>query len=559
MREKYIDLMEKSLSAYSYEHILRYFGDVKENGLTEHGFPRLAANIGILIAHGKRMDLFDIFMEMMEFCCKTMPHVKAANDFSIREIISCLWEVEKSEILPKETTERWREYLCGVEVEKTYDCFVKTTEDNTRNWVLFTALSEFFRQKAELCENTEFIELQLEQQLRWFDENGMYRDNIEHERQQPIMYDLVPRGLFSLLLDQGYRGKHYETIDAILKKAGLLTLDMQSPNGEMGFGGRSNQFVHNEAWMTAILEYEAKRYMREGNTALASRFKSAVAKALAVTELWLNKEPIRHIKNRYPTETKYGCEFYAYFDKYMITVASNLWAAYLICDDSIPLGEPVDYAPCVMQTSDYFDKLFVKAGGYGLEFDLFADTSYDANGLGRLVRDGAPSAICMSCPCPKEPSYTVDIPNPVALSLCSAIRTDEGFKLGADSSTKYEVVQCNADDYSASTTLNCLFDNNVSVREHYTVDQSGVSVTLEGNGEIGFVMPAFCFDGELEPQIDMQNHVLTIRYENWKCVYTTDGDISEAGGCAANRNGHYRIFVATAQNVVNTKIEIAEN
>lgn len=81
MKEKYIELIEKALSAYSDEHILRYFNDVKEKGLTEHGFPRLTANIGILIAYGRRWDLLPIFLEMMEFCCKTIPHVKAANDF----------------------------------------------------------------------------------------------------------------------------------------------------------------------------------------------------------------------------------------------------------------------------------------------------------------------------------------------------------------------------------------------------------------------------------------------------------------------------------------------
>ena len=44
MKERYISLMEKTLSAYSDEHIHRYFDDVKQGGLTEHGFPRLAAN-----------------------------------------------------------------------------------------------------------------------------------------------------------------------------------------------------------------------------------------------------------------------------------------------------------------------------------------------------------------------------------------------------------------------------------------------------------------------------------------------------------------------------------
>jgi hypothetical protein len=39
MKERYILLMEKSLSAYTDAHILRYFNEVKTNGLTEHGFP----------------------------------------------------------------------------------------------------------------------------------------------------------------------------------------------------------------------------------------------------------------------------------------------------------------------------------------------------------------------------------------------------------------------------------------------------------------------------------------------------------------------------------------
>ena len=57
MKKRYLDLMETALSAYADAHILRYFNEVKEKGLTEHGFPRLTANIGILIAHGRRADL----------------------------------------------------------------------------------------------------------------------------------------------------------------------------------------------------------------------------------------------------------------------------------------------------------------------------------------------------------------------------------------------------------------------------------------------------------------------------------------------------------------------
>ena len=96
MNERYLDLMEKTLSAYSDEHIIRFFNDVKVNGFNDQGFARMASNIGILIAYGRRRDLTELFLEMMELCCKTIPTKKAANDFSVREIISCIWELEKN-------------------------------------------------------------------------------------------------------------------------------------------------------------------------------------------------------------------------------------------------------------------------------------------------------------------------------------------------------------------------------------------------------------------------------------------------------------------------------
>ena len=53
MNDRYLRIMESSLSAYPDSHIRRYLDEVKRNGLTEHGFPRLGANIGILIAYGQ--------------------------------------------------------------------------------------------------------------------------------------------------------------------------------------------------------------------------------------------------------------------------------------------------------------------------------------------------------------------------------------------------------------------------------------------------------------------------------------------------------------------------
>ena len=291
--------------------------------------------------------------------------------------------------------------------------------------------------------------------------------------------------------------------------------------------------------------------------ALAKEFKAATDRALSQIEYWLSKEPIRHIKNRFPTETKYGCERYAYFDKYMITTASFLHATYLVCDESIPTEKQSDTKPCVWQSSYHFHKLFMKASGYGLEFDLDADPHYDANGLGRVHRAGAPSTICLSCPCPAAgASYTVDIEAPFSFSACSAVMRDGEWKLGADSDCTYEVLSTSEKSDGVSASLLCRFDTDTTVKESYTVDGSGVSVVLEGNGELGFALPAFYFDGERYVDISCDDSSLTVSYEGWLCRYTTDGTVIDLGRIAANRNGHYRAFLASGTDKLKIKIEI---
>ena len=560
MKEKYIDLMEKTLTAYTDDHIRDYFSRVKTEGLTEHGFPRLTVNIGILIAHGRRRDLLPLFCEMMEFCCYTIPRVKAANDFSVREIICCIMELERTQVVPSEDIARWRGYLATIEPTKCYDKFATYPTEDIRNWALFTGVSEYFRQMIGLCDSTDFIDLQLASQLQFLDENGMYKDHKGTEVHQPMMYDIVPRGLFSLLLHFGYRGVHYEAIDACLRRAGRLMLEMQSVTGEMAFGGRSNQFLHNEPWCIAIYEFEANRYAREGDMVMAARFKAAVEQAVAVTEAWLAREPIYHIKNRFPTASKFGCEKYAYFDKYMITNASNLYVAYLICDDTLTADGAPAPAPVAWESSRHFHKVFLRYGEYSAEYDTNGDPQYDAGGLGRIHRRGAPSAICMSVPCPVQPNYSVGDGTPVAMSLCAGRALEDGWKFSCDPDVIHQTVSCGTDDDGAHAEILCRFADEGEVRTHYTVSDSGVTIVAKGAaGErIAHTLPAFCFDGETAPEIRVGARTLEIAYDGWICRYTTDGTVRDTGLTAYNRNGHYRVFAAEGTGTVTVKVEIVK-
>ena len=548
MKSRYLELMAKALSAYSDEHIHEYFDRVKAEGLTEHGFPRLTVNIGVLVSHGYRVDLIPLFIEMMDFCCEQIPKVKAANDFSVREIVFCIFELEKQGMFA-EDIERWKRNLSTIVITECYDKFALSTDHVIGNWALFTAVSEFARAKLLGCDNEDFVEMQIENQLHRLDENGMYMDNLKHVNYQPIMYDLVPRYLFTLLLYFGYQGKHFARIDKVLCETALMTLKMQSLTGEMAFGGRSNQFVHNEPMLAIIYEYEARRYASEGDLETAKKFKAAIARAIEVTEYWLAKEPIRHIKNRFPTETRYGCEKYAYFDKYMITAASHLFSAYLVCDDNIPTGEFDDSDSCFM-TSSHFHKLFMKSGGYFLEFDLDADPHYDSSGLGRLHRDGAPSPICMSLPCTDTPKYKLCTEEKYRASLCPGMVINGEDFFSCYSDEKIEVVSYSSDKAKLVYPIGVTAD--------YVIADGCVTVKVNGNGEVLHMLPIFSFDGESESEIRVGESGIEISYEGWMCRYSTSGKIRELGKTARNRNGFYKLFCAEADNELEIKIEITK-
>ncbi len=558
MKSRYISLMEKTLEAYTFEHIESYFEDVKTNGLREHGFPRLTANIGILIARGRKSELLPIFTEMMDFCCENIPKVKAANDFSVKEIIFCIIELEGKNIVSNEKIKSWKDSLSTIVPEKCYTQYAKTENDKIFNWALFTALSEYMRTYIGLCDSREFIDRQLCTQIRLLDENGMYRDD---ENEPPMVYDLVPRGLFAVLLTLGYDGKYRDIIDGNLKKAGLLTLKMQSVTGEIPYGGRSSQFIHNEAHIAIVLEYEANRYYNEGNFALAGEFKKAVRKALDNAEYWLNKEPIRHIKNRFPTETKYGCEDYAYFDKYMITAASFFYAAQIICHDDIEemsenTGKNDPYAA---KTSDYFHKVFLAAGDYFLELDTHANMHYDASGLGRVHKKGAPSNICMSSPCTKTPNYFIDVADSENLSLAPGCLCENQYVFATDTGSKYLLKNLTSDEKSAYADFDVTFPCGETLTASYAVCDSGVKISVQGENEVAHMLPAFYFDGENCTEIKHGKNTLEITYGGYTCKYTVSGEIVQTDRLACSRHGHYKIFFAKGEKELEAWIQILEN
>lgn len=556
-KEAYIDLMDRVLSAYSDEHIKKYIDSVKKDKLQEHGFPRLTANIGVLIAHGKRLEYKDDFVTMMNLCCDQIPHAKSwsgdvGNDFSVKEIVFCLLELEKAGVFEKNITDNWRNNLASINIQDTYSVIAPTPLAPVGNWAAFGAASEQARKYAKIADESDFIEHQILSQLFSFDENGMYMD--PHE---PMVYDFVTRLQLGTALFFGFDGLGKRELEEFLLKSADITLKMQSTTGEIPYGGRSSQFLHNEATFAALCEFYATTLSRRGDLETAGKFKRAIELAIENVKMWLSENEIHHVKNFYDKDSMFGCEKYAYFDKYMITAASSFYLSYLLADDSIPPCPcPVESENYICHTSPKFHKTMCKFGDYFAEFDTKADMSYDASGLGRLHKKGAPSALCLSLPFAKAPNYAIDIENPSPFSICAGIKTDDGFVYTYDNNSTYKLIVEEVTDDYASVQFECSVGDNLVINQKYTLSESGLFIEATADGDIEILFPVFDFDGETYTDITVSDKNVVVRYKGHRCFFESVGTITDKNSVFANRNGHYKGFAASGTNNITLKIRI---
>jgi len=290
----------------------------------------------------------------------------------------------------------------------------------------------------------------------------------------------------------------------------------------------------------------------------------------------LDVEELHHIKNNYPQDSMYGCEWYAYFDKYMVTVGSFCYQAYQFADDRIqPTSCPAMDENYIYQTSEHFHRTMLKYGEYFVQYDTNADFHYDANGLGRIHRKGAPSPICLSVPFPVKPSYILDVENEVPMSICWGVMSGDSYSYSSEKGTEYMLLEKSESETEVSVRWRCRLAGGQEAVESCVVKEDGVRLSIQpaaeersgddcgymagmesGGQKLCWVLPAFVFDGKHETVISENGNQLCIQYDGWQCVYTVSGKLQDTGKTLANRNGHYRAYMAEGEQCLEVTVEI---
>jgi len=379
----------------------------------EHGqtTSRFASSGAIVHAHGLAMEALSATCRAMSHACRRLGTGDADSpDFQMRELVTALGCLEQlGDAVSDDLLRQWRDDLRRVAPERHYRKVEGPDRpiETLNNWVVYACGGEWLREAAGIGASHDglwgqgFFDKYMEHQRAHFTEHGMYRD--PHD---PITYDFVTRLQIAVALASGYDGPWHAEYSELLRRGGLATLLWVSPDGFSPFGGRSNQFHFQEAAIAALCEIEARRYATS-DPRLAGAFKRQARLSIASIERWLlGLEPMRHLKNGFDPQQRWGLEGYARYSVYALYAASCLGLAMMFADDSIEETPcPAERGGYVLELSGAFHKVFASTRTSQMQIDTAGQGGYDATGLGRFHVRGVPPELGLSMPLASEPHY----------------------------------------------------------------------------------------------------------------------------------------------------------
>lgn len=555
-RDDYLDLAEPiARSAIEWQDDEGFIIDPSMEEESVTCTARFVGALAILIGAGRCAEHIESCARAMDAATEQIAipygqpgHARAA-DFNTRDLMMAIRFV--SPHVAAARAAEWRRRLGAVHPDDLYDCGANTPPNVTHNWVIYAVLGEYLKTAAGIADTSDWIERMIDQQLPLFTAAGQYRDP-----NCPITYDLTVRQGFSWMLDNGYDGPQREIVEELLRRGALTTLLTASPTGEAPFGGRSNQYHFMEAMTACFCEFEAKRYARAGDRVLAGAFRRQAHLGARATRPWiLETRPWRHIKNRFPPTSLHGCDGYGHLSVYGLLAANLFGVAYLMADDGIAEGPAFcEVGGRVVAVDRRFHKVYATCCGTHLQIDTSADPHYEATGLGRFHRTGAPTFLGLSASCASKPSYTVTIPTfPRPVAIGPGWRIEGHWQHLAELSeevTKATVrVEREAADEVVFEVLYQLQGAGVEqVRERYrlTEGRAEIRTVIEGQVEAACLSaPLWMTDGEYETLPDAVPDGFTVRWRDheYRVIWTgaAEPEISMEPGAAANRNGAYSV------------------
>ncbi|MCK5803073.1 MAG: hypothetical protein KAI66_09585 [Lentisphaeria bacterium] len=424
-RQRYLDLAA-TIVDWAKDHWISPDGallDPYESGDRWQGgtLLRFICPAAILVHHGGRQDLLDITANLVDAatdriaslagCEPGMVYPPGVMDLACKELMVGILELQS--FVAPDRVDRWLEALSKLRPEQAYTGSGKVRAGaRLTNYEIYAPVGEWLRALAGATEDVSWMETMLGRSLEHFTANGLYRDPGD-----PSLYDLSVRQNLCELMHYGYDGKFRQTYEELLRRGALSMLMMTSPCGWAPYGGRSNLFLHNECMAAYIAEFEANGYAENGDTNLAMAFREHARRSVDAIAPFIEEcTPPHNLKNLFDPRTKHGRDTgYGEYAVYSLLAASLLARTYLVADDTtLARGEPAAANGALLHLHPAFHRTFATCGDTHVQLDTDAQAGYDATGLGRLHRDGVPTALGCSMPIAAHPRFITAIPDAIS-------------------------------------------------------------------------------------------------------------------------------------------------
>lgn len=373
---------------------------------------RYTSSAAILLSKGRIKDLESSAIEAMDWCCYRLETKEAQSvNFWPRELITAYQFL--THFVSAEKSAYWRNVISSIEPEQVYG-HLKPRQGNDlgtlHNWAIYAAGGEAMRAVGDFAHplpdtvwGEAFVEKYLGAQWGNFTEHGMYRDP-----GNPALYDVTTTLQLVNALAYGYKGECSQEMNEIVRRGGITRLFMLTSNGYLPYGGRSSQYCFNETVLTALFEWEARRYQKK-NPQLAGIFKRQARRSMHSIKRWLMDESsIHEMKNQFPVDQRFGMDTYGTHSVYSLLAASNLGLASLYADETEALEEvatPSESHAHVTYFAGTFNRLLANCGDTHLQIETKASLDYDATGLGRFTQQGIPLELGLGMSFSANPKY----------------------------------------------------------------------------------------------------------------------------------------------------------
>ena len=560
----YLDIMERVFDSYGAE-LLEEFLELPDEIYHFTAF-RTSVMIAYLIESGRRPELLPLWERVTGKCVRALegsessPYKRSGyNDLTLEEL--CIsFMLMKAHVKPQ-----WLEALKRAKPETHYAFLEK---EQLNNMMVYGLVGMYLRYKLTGEPYEEHFDRIMPWVLERLDENGMFDDH-DHA----LLYDITTRVRFEQLLWYGYDGKWAKQIDEKMKLGGEATLRMQSAAFQIPYGGRSNQFLHNEALQTSLCEFEALRWKKRGDLRKAGQFKRAAhLSALTIKRYLELPGGEKHIRNAFPQDSLYGIDHYGTFPRYMNVLSTFIACGYLAADDSI--GEcacPAELGGYILETSERFGKVFAAAAGHSVEYALLADKHHEVPGLGRYHAVNVPAELGLSMPFTATPAYLLSQnrvpfsvlgPNPIAGEF-EKYATDIvpsgmlGISPGYIDRDGNRHLLCETEVPGSIHILEQSADRVAfraeweSASEEIALDADGLHVLCRlkagVDGKALWAIPLLAYNGREKTAFTATDACVAVKYGAFKNTVCTDSEIILTEENYGNRNGIYRVAYVQAE------------